>query len=270
MRASYCAGAGDASIGDRKTSRMTEGRLRLRLPLPSSRTGCTGPAVPGHLGAARTPDAEAPAARREVRRTPLSSWHRSPMAGDRNRASPVSSVLSERPISELIYKIIFAAFGLFISLTDGPSAGSPADSPGRSSSADCRSCPSAVRPGLTTVLRVLSPSLTPAMRSHGRAMVTKPASIRYRWSPWFHVRDSPVGDGASKSLPVETRSSSICGSYLSLGSSGHRDWSLSGIFYLSRRRPPLFPYWCRVSLTSRSVWLTTRAFVLQGRPPNPL
>ena len=29
MRASYCTGAGDASIGDRKTSRMTEGRPRL-------------------------------------------------------------------------------------------------------------------------------------------------------------------------------------------------------------------------------------------------
>ena len=86
----------------------------------SSRTGCTGPAAPGHLGAARTPDAEAPTTRLGVGRTPLSSWSRSPMAGDRNRASPVSPVLCERPVSELINTIIFAAFGLFISLTDGP------------------------------------------------------------------------------------------------------------------------------------------------------
>ena len=88
------------------------------------------------------------------------------MAGDRNRASPVSSVLCERPVSELINK--YSRRWGFLSLSrTAPSADSPADSPGRFASADCRSCPSAVRPGLTTVLRVLSPSLAPAMRSYG-------------------------------------------------------------------------------------------------------
>ena len=43
MRASYCTGAGDASIGDRKTSRMTEGQL---TPIPFLENGMHWPGGP--------------------------------------------------------------------------------------------------------------------------------------------------------------------------------------------------------------------------------
>ena len=58
---------------DRRSKDIEDDRRPAPTPIPSSRTGCTGPAAPGHLGAARTPDAEAPAGHAEKYAGPRSA-----------------------------------------------------------------------------------------------------------------------------------------------------------------------------------------------------